>query len=60
MLAGLEGVDAEAIAGFVIVLGCFFVIEDPARVHGSTRPVHNAPDFLLVTPKLADSAVLTI
>jgi hypothetical protein len=53
-------VDAEAIAGFVIVLGCFFVIEDPARVHGSTRPVHNAPDFLLVTPKPADSAVLTI
>src|SRR5262249_20050246 len=53
-----EGVIAEAIAGLVIVLGGLVVVENPARVLGPSRLMHETAEFVvLALPEPAHAAM---
>src|SRR4051812_31959087 len=53
-----EGMAAEAIAGFVVLVGAVVVIEHPARMLVAAGLVHQLAELLLVVPEAPHAAML--
>src|SRR5229473_5136985 len=61
VFAGPEGMGAEAIAGFVVLLGNVLVIEHPAGVAGTPRAVHQTPHLVrLALPEATHAAMVAV
>src|SRR2546425_70901 len=61
IFARTKGVVAEAIAGLVVVIRRFVIIEHPARVLCPARPVHQPPELVvLASPEPAHAAMLAV
>src|SRR5260370_35377737 len=61
VFAGPEGMGAEAVAGFVVLLGNVLVIEHPAGVAGTPRAGHQTPHLVrLALPEPPHAAMVAV
>src|ERR1700674_1427011 len=58
VFAGDESMRAEAVAGFVVLLGNVLVIEHPAGVAGTPRAMHQTPHLVRLAPPEATHAAM--